>query len=123
MSFFVLAFMISWVFWLPLLNSGEETSVLSVIFLLVGGLGPLFAALLVSGITGTMLEFRSRILKWRVGFRWYLAALFIPIAIYLLAYLQYLLLGGTPMEFSTRDPVYIYPLALLFVMLLGGGLE
>ena len=122
-SFLVLAFMTSWLIWLPLWIGGKDTSRLSVVFLLVGGLGPLFAALLVSAITGTILEFKSRMLKWRVGFRWYLAALLIPIAVYLLAYLLYLILGGTPMDFSAADPVYIYPLALLFVMLLGGGLE
>ena len=123
LSFFVLAFMISWIIWLPLLIEGEEPSGLSIAFLLVGGLSPLVAALLVSKITGTMGEFKRRSLKWRVGFHWYLAALFIPIAIYLMAYLQYLVLGGTPMDFSATDRVYVYPLALIFVMLLGGGLE
>jgi len=122
-SFFVLTFLISWLIWLPLWSSGEDTSGILAVFLLLGGLGPLFAAILVSAITGTMPEFKERVFKWKTGFRWYLGALLIPIAIYLVAYLLYLILGGTPMDFSSADPVIIYPLALLFVIFLGGGLE
>jgi membrane protease YdiL (CAAX protease family) len=77
-SFFVLAFALSWGGW-PLYAAGVWP-----IPFLAGG--PLLAALIVvpltRGRTG-LRELGSRMIRWRVGWRWYAVALGLPLAVLL----------------------------------------
>jgi membrane protease YdiL (CAAX protease family) len=74
-TFFVLTFILSWWTW-PLYAMGLSPSpVFS---------GPLLAALIVIPITqgwAGLRELGSRIIRWRVGWRWYAVALGIPLAV------------------------------------------
>jgi hypothetical protein len=74
-AFFVLTFVLSWWTW-PLYAMGLSPSpVFS---------GPLLAALIVIPITqgwAGLRELGSRIIRWRVGWRWYAVALGIPLAV------------------------------------------
>ncbi len=121
-SFFVLAYLFSWTFWifLSLVGGISITSPLGFLLLTLGGLGPFVSAAIISGLTGALKELKTTIFKWKVDFRWYLVALFTPIMICIIAYSIYLLIGGLPTE---TPPIYLYPLALLYVIFLGGGLE
>ena len=125
-SFFLIAYAISWILWLPMLFLKEEAVVANTIFLLAGGFGPMISGIIVSRLAfgkQGILDYKTRIFMWRVGLKNYLGALLIPILIYLLAYGVYLILGGSPMDFSKTPSILVYPLSLVFVCLLGGGLE
>ncbi len=121
-SFFVLAYLLSWLFWLPLLFI-RESQELFILFLIVGGQGPFVAAIIVSKWVGTFKAFTRLLLMWRVHIRWYLAALALPVLIAIVGYGVFVSLGGTPAPAQEILPLYFYPLVLLFVMILGGGLE
>lgn len=90
-SYFVLAYAIAWLLWLPLIlskggglgflpfNSGRGFLFLSLIVL--GSFGPALSAVIMSAATegkaGVRLLLR-RVVRGKVGFRWYLAAMFVP---------------------------------------------
>src|SRR6186997_303996 len=75
-TFFTLAFGISYAFYfLPLIVPG---------FPLLFPFGALIAAITVASITqgrAGLKDLLSRCLRWRVGLRWYAAALLVPVAI------------------------------------------
>jgi uncharacterized protein len=83
--YFVMAFGISWMLWIPLVASahgllagGNAFSC----FHLLGSLGPMLAALIVTGIVGGAVGLReigARMFKWRVGIFWWALALFGPV--------------------------------------------
>jgi membrane protease YdiL (CAAX protease family) len=85
LSYFVLAFAISWGGILPIIGgvgaipgTAEQTTKLFPAVYLVTVAGPSLAGLLLTGLTGGWTAFRelgSRLLKWRVGARWYAVAL------------------------------------------------
>src|SRR5215203_3222628 len=88
-SFFVLAFALSWGGW-PLYAAGVWP-----IPFLAGG--PFLAALIVvpltRGRTG-LRELGSRMIRWRVGWRWYAVALGLPLAVLLTTVALNLALGA-----------------------------
>ncbi len=122
-SFFILAYLISWVFWLPLLFVDSEPGAFFMLLFIVGGLGPFVAALIVSKMAGVSKGFRRLLFMWRVSFKWYLAALALPILVAIVATGVFVIVGGAPTFLPETPPLYFYPLLLLFVMILGGGLE
>ena len=126
-SFCCLAYLLSWIIWIPLIFLRLDKS-LTLIIMLIGVFGPMAAAIIVSRLTGTLRQFWKRILHWRVSVKWYLAALGIPLVILLL--LQLLnAFWGMPEDGETvirtidALPWFFYPLILLFMIFLGGGLE
>jgi membrane protease YdiL (CAAX protease family) len=76
-SFFVLAYAISWLLWLPLLASGDSSpSGLGLLLLLLGSLVPsTVAILLVAKLHGGagVRKLLRRLLIWRVGVGWWVA--------------------------------------------------
>lgn len=78
--FFLLAFALSWYPWILALLRGRTTG--------PNPLGPLGAAIIVtamvSGRSG-LREFFSRIVRWRVGARWYAVAFLAPVLVCLVA--------------------------------------
>jgi uncharacterized protein len=121
--FFLLAFIISWVFWLPLIYAHPETGMIALLPLFIGGLGPLIASIVVSRRMGTYQQLKSAILKWKVSSWWYAVAVALPLLILVLSYFPFLALGGSIMDVSYSVPWFMYPLLLLYVMIVGGGLE
>jgi membrane protease YdiL (CAAX protease family) len=76
-SFFVLTFVLSWWPW-PLYAMGVPWAISPLLP------GPLLAALIVIPITqgwAGLRELGSRMIRWRVGWRWYALALGIPLAV------------------------------------------
>ena len=97
LAYFVLAFVVGWLVWLPLVLSESGIGLLpfTVSFTdafnpLVGFVGLTLTAFLVAAVaegTAGVRQLRRQILRWRVGVRWYLLVLLaIPIVF---------LLGGT----------------------------
>lgn len=124
-SFFVLACVLSWVLWTPFVLLGDAGGVASTISWILGGFGPLAAGLAVKRVTGGRAEAREflrRIFIWRHKPRWYVLALLLPIVLYAVAALVYQVVIGAP-QAHEPPPLYVYPLALLYAAVLGGGQE
>jgi uncharacterized protein len=81
--------------------------------------GPFIAALIVASVTrgrGGLKDLLSRCLRWRVGLRWYMAALLIPVAITLTAMALNRLLGASVSPAAHLAPWYsfflLFPLGI-----------
>ena len=105
--YFILAYAISWAFWLPLAASSHgllPVRLPAVVFYSAAALGPLLAACIASALEddgpagrGAALHgLLAGLLRWRVGMRWYLVALLGYPGLLLAALALDLLLGGTP---------------------------
>jgi len=121
-AFFVLAYLLSWVYWLVVLGiMGRDT----LAWYVPGAFGPPLAALLVTGLvdgrdgTGAFLR---RWVLWRVGARWYVLAL---VGLPALGLLVGLLSGYWSDRFAGSGPsvVVTYLATLSFLLVLGGGQE
>jgi uncharacterized protein len=119
MAFVVLAYTLSWLTWLPALLGFGGTALI-----ILGGLGPLVAALIITRYTGSSVRAWARqIVRWRVPLRYYLYALGLPPLLYGLADVVLALLGYD-IDLSLlaeRAPAYLA--TFVFVAVLGGGLE
>ncbi len=124
--FFIAAYGISWMLWLPLLLKPNWPEVVMTTFFILGGFGPMVAAYLVSvkahGKDGKR-DFWNRLLLVKLPWFNLVAAVVVPIGIFLIAYGIYRVMGGTPAYATDTPTVFIYPVLLLYVMILGGGLE
>ena len=123
-SFFVLAYAISWVLWVPLvlyikfvLPADQEPGGLMLIMLL-GTFAPTVAAIMMTGILEGkpgVKKLLAKLLIWRVGVRWWLAAfLLVPVATFA-AIGIYVLLGGTVGRFDPSQ-WYIVLLGPVFAL-------
>lgn len=94
------------------------------VIFIIGGFGPAIAALVVTRLTGgSVRAWASRIVSWRAPSGFYLYALGLPALLYSAMNLELALLGenvDASLLFS-RLPAYL--LTLVFVAILGGGLE
>jgi membrane protease YdiL (CAAX protease family) len=148
--YFLLTFVITWICVLPfIVTAGQDLGpVVSVIVgvLFTGGLafGPAISAIIVtsveSGRSGVR-ELLRPIIKLRVGVQWYLAAVFVPVILYLSAGGLSLLFGGSfsidllnryPFrdyisQYSAYNPILVWVVvAIVFfvnIWFLGGGFE
>ncbi len=129
--YFVLAFLISWLFWgvvfitdkIDIINSSTASVITGISTLLVG-FGPLFAAMIVIKVNGGSIRlwFR-RIFLWKVKFHWYLTALVVPVLVFLASGELYSLMGGEVAErFDFNLLAVLIPL-FLWNTFLGGGQE
>jgi uncharacterized protein len=123
--FFCLTFAWSWVLGLIALQAKPFAPVLSAILSIVSGFGPSIAALVIvlffSGRTG-LITWLKKVLDWRVDWRWYAVAFFMPPLVMLLAQGIHGTLGGT---IPTSPAVGHIPLATAnfgLVFLIGGPL-
>jgi uncharacterized protein len=112
--FFVLAYALAWWIWV-LYAFG--ISFLGPIF----ALGPFLAAIIVTALTrGTvgLKALLSRMVRWRVGLRWYAAALLLPVAVYVVAVSLNILFGArasTAEQFGSWYLIFpLFAYSLLF---------
>ena len=100
-AFFVLAYAMSWWPW-PLYAAGVPGEP----FL---SFGPLFAALIVIAVTDGRHGLRAlaaRMVRWRVGWRWYAVALALPLSVDALASVINIALGAPAPSFNLGHPWY-----------------
>jgi len=80
-SFFVLAYAISWILWLPLVVSGDDSPTgLGLVLLALGSLVPSSLAILLVAVLHGKAGVRKllrRLLIWRVGFGWWVAVVLV----------------------------------------------
>ncbi|MBK6872663.1 MAG: CPBP family intramembrane metalloprotease [Kineosporiaceae bacterium] len=121
-AFFVLAYLLSWVYWLFVLGiMGRDT----LAWFIPGAFGPPLAALIVTGLlegrAGTR-AFLRRWVQWRVGARWYVLAL---VGLPALGLLVGLLSRDWSERFAGSGPsvAVTYLATLSLVAVLGGGQE
>ena len=117
-SFFVLACALSWWLWpLYALNLAPTPIV---------GFGPFLAALVVLGITRGRTGVRDllrRIVRWRVGLRWYAAALLLPVAVTLAATaINIVVLGAQPSASAAELGGWSSLVPTFFILLLIPGI-
>jgi membrane protease YdiL (CAAX protease family) len=99
-SFFVLAYAISWILWIPLVASGGGSPTgLSFVLLLIGSLVPsALAIMLVAVLHGKagVRKLLHRLLIWRVGVGWWAAIVLLPTLLLGAVGLSVLLGGEAP---------------------------
>jgi membrane protease YdiL (CAAX protease family) len=110
-TFFILTYAFSW--WGYLIGLGQWP------------LGPLMAALIVVPVTGGVAglkEWASRIVRWRVGLKWYAIALLLPAALAMAAVSLNVLLGApapTVSQLGQRPDLLSEILIVFFLIALG----
>src|ERR687894_247618 len=91
-AFFVLAFGITWAVWVPR-AAGVPVGAAGDLWTWVPAVAALLAAALVGG-RAAVAELGSRLVRWRVGWRWYAVVVLGPAAFSLAVAALYALLGG-----------------------------
>jgi membrane protease YdiL (CAAX protease family) len=128
-TFFLLAFGITWVVWVP--RAAATQGLLSTNLPIVVGeawtWAPAIAALLAAALTGrrdAVRELRARLVRWRVGWQWYLVVILGPAAFSLAVAGVYALLGGSwaaAAPAALREgPLMLLPLFLVILTLTDG---
>ena len=112
--FFVLAFAISWLIWLPQVASAQGflKQPISPHLHLLGGLGPLLAAMTVTRLSAGkagIQELAGRMSRWRVDLKWHLIAWFGPVILFVIAVFIVRITSGTWPELSRFGQTKEYP--------------
>jgi len=131
LAFFVLMLVLSWAFWLPLavapgywlkvFKSPERLN----LAIVLGAYGPCLAAMIVTvwteGVPG-LRKLLGGLLRWRVGWVWYIVALLLPAGISLMATALDMMFGGNAPDFSSpriyQENLPIWPVSYNVWMLL-----
>ena len=126
--YFLIAFSFSWLMFLPAVLTYYEVlnlsdSVVGVLSI-VGLLGPILSGFIMTAVTEGGVGIRRwlrRIVRWRVGFQWYLFAL---IGLPVVMVLGTIVRPGALESFQTLAPLSVLPYlsAFVFMVLIGGPL-
>ncbi|MFN8444990.1 MAG: type II CAAX endopeptidase family protein [Caldilineaceae bacterium] len=113
LSFFVLAYAISWLLWLPLVAAAEGwIGPVSRYWHLVGSLGPALAAILFAWLLegkSSVQQLVAGMTKWRVSRLWWAIAALGPVALLVLALLAARGMGSPWPEWRKLGAVAEYP--------------
>ena len=111
-SFFILAYALAWIL-IPLVVS------VSLFFGLLALFVPTFAALVVTAITdgkAGVKDLLRRVVLWRVGFRWYVVAIGLPILLGLIAMSLNSLLTGETLAIDVQQPLTLTVILAILVL-------
>ena len=122
---FALAYLFSWLLWLPLLSSSQTGFPARAPFILyyLGTAGPALAALVLAGLDSGregVWSLLSKLAIWRVSFKWYLVALLLPAIVRFTALSALYALGYISADFSLRpwhELLWLFLLMLILVPL------
>jgi uncharacterized protein len=124
-AFVALTYLITWSLWTVIIVLKLPLGAGYVPFVLAAS-GPSLSGLVLSYIMGGGRAVKSlfaKVVFWRVGLRWYVAALLLPAGLALASLGLYVLLGHPWPPFAMFSKGYLLPLAFVQVLLLGGPLE
>jgi membrane protease YdiL (CAAX protease family) len=117
-AFFLLAYGISWLAWLPAV-AGYEGG-LTAPLAMVAQFGPALAALLVLRVSGASVRAWARgILRWRVAPVWYAVALGLPLLLIAIESAVYILLGN-PYDLRVLPDALTLLVTVVFLTLIAG---
>src|ERR687893_913796 len=122
-TFFVLAFAITWAVWVPR-AAGVPVGAVGQLWTWVPAAAALLAAALVGG-RAAVAELGSRLVRWRVGWRWYAVVVLGPAAFSLSVAAAYALLGGSwagaaPPALSGETSLVLLPVFLAALLATDG---
>jgi uncharacterized protein len=121
-TFFLLVFILTWVVWVPR-ASGAPLGVLGQAWTWIPAIAALLAAALTGG-RGALRELGSRLVRWRVGWQWYLVVILGPAVFSLAVAGIYTLFGGSWAEAAPpailAGPLLLLPLFLAILTLTDG---
>lgn len=122
-AFFILAFVVTWAVWVPR-AAGVPTGAAGQLWTWA----PAAAALLAAALTGgraAVGDLGARLVRWRVGWRWYAVVVLGPAAFSLAVAALYALLGGSwaeaaPPVLRGETPLVLLPLFLVALLVTDG---
>ena len=121
-TFFLLVFILTWVVWVPR-ASGAPLGVVGQAWTWVPAIAALLAAALTGG-RGALRELGSRLVRWRVGWQWYVVVILGPAVFSLAVAGIYTLFGGSWAEAAPpailAGPLLLLPLFLAILTLTDG---
>jgi membrane protease YdiL (CAAX protease family) len=121
-TFFLLVFGITWMVWVPR-AAGVPLGIVGQAWTWVPAIAALLAAVLTGG-RDAVRELGARLVRWRVGWQWYLVVILGPAAFSLAVAGVYVLLGGSWADAappSLREgPLLLLPLFLVILTLTDG---
>ena len=123
--FFVIVFAYSWFVWIggyALQGTEIGADAVSQLWSVPAAWGPLIVAALVLRVTeGNLRAWAAQAAKWRVGLRWYLVALGLPVLLGVASIVVLIPVGVTVRFAPPQIGEYVFN--FLLVLLLAGGLE
>ncbi|MEF8791799.1 MAG: CPBP family intramembrane glutamate endopeptidase, partial [Haloarculaceae archaeon] len=132
-TFFVVAYALSWTAWSPLIFAEWWATwspllladdIQTMLFIMVGGFGPLVAAALVTRIVGDSVRgLAGQLLRWNVSVRYWVFALFFPAVAIVAASLVHLVVFDGRFDSESASTLVLYPVLFVQVFLVGGGNE
>jgi membrane protease YdiL (CAAX protease family) len=121
-TFFLLAFAITWVVCIPR-AAGAPLGAVGQLWTWIPAIAALLAAALTGG-RGAVRELGTRLVRWRVGWQWYVVVVFGPAVFSLALTVIYTLFGGswaTEVPRALREgPFVLLPLFLMILALTDG---
>ena len=122
-AFFVLAFGIKWAVWVPR-SAGVPVGAAGQLWTWIPAVAALITAALVGG-RAAVAELGARLVRWRVGWRWYAVVVLGPAAFSLAVAALYALLGGSwaeaaPPLLSGETSLVLLPVLLAALLLTDG---
>lgn len=121
-TFFLLVFILTWVVWVPR-ASGAPLGLVGQAWTWAPAIAALLAAALTGG-RGALRELGSRLVRWRVGWQWYLVVIVGPAVFSLVVAGVYVMFGGSWAEAAPlairEGPLLLLPLFLAILTLTDG---
>ncbi|HKP04624.1 MAG TPA: type II CAAX endopeptidase family protein [Chthoniobacterales bacterium] len=115
-AFFTLAYLLSWYPWIIALARGRNTG--------PNPLGPLVAGIVITAVAygrPGLREYFSRIVRWRVGLKWYGIVFLVPLAICVAAVgITFCFLPHSPVANLSAEKIRELPDRFLFILLFIG---
>ena len=122
-SFLLVTYAFTWSIQAAVAAAGLEASWTLSILVGLGGFGPpIGAAVVVWASKGSLRAWAGQFLKWRIGLKWWLFALGLPLVVLAGGSALYVGLGG-PINFDDIPPLGVYAFAMAWGTVWGGGQE